>query len=357
MSDWGMSGRRDSYRLVQVDPFTLVENEEIEFIPSECSLTYGYYTDNYLSSTLVCPDTYTGGFLRLSHEVTLPDGTQESEVLGTLIVDSAERTRNEGFVRQTLTCYSTLWRLSQDYLPKDFVRKSGQTVEGGIRAMCTAEGAIMLTSPEIDTTATHSKDVRFPSGENRLESLNTYCGWKNWQLTVDDYGRQILQEYTPPNQREIAYTFEAGDNCVYLPDSDETYTGDICNRVVAKWSRETTGNDGLGLSDVVTLDLPDSNPLSYQVCGRRITTVLNVATPVDHVTLTKMARDYLSEHDAAIRYFEIEHVGIPNLRAGDVVEYLNPLEGQDALLCEITQMDISALSPLMMTRSKLKVIE
>ena len=108
MPDWGMSGRKDIYRFAQVDPFSLDEINEIECIASDCSITYGYYTDNYSSATIVTPDTYTGGFIRIEHTVELPDGTTEKEVLGTFIVDSVERTKDVGFVKQSLSCYSTM---------------------------------------------------------------------------------------------------------------------------------------------------------------------------------------------------------------------------------------------------------
>ena len=356
--DWGQSGRVDSYRFAMVDPFSLIEIAEFEVDAKSCSINYGCYTDNYSSATIKAPDTYSDGLVRIEHIVTLPDGTEEREVLGTFFVDSCEKDIQAGYVEQTLTCYSTLWRLSQEYLDRDLVRKAGQTVEGGIRALCTAEGATLITMPEIDTATTHTRDIRFASAENRLECLNTYCGWKSWQLTVDDDGRQILQQYINPRYKAAKYTFEAGANCVYLPQEKETFTGDVCNRVVAKWSRESipSPSDGFGLSDTVTVDLPSTSPMSYQVCGRRITHVLELDEPVSHAELTATATDYLVSHDAAIRYLEIEHAGIPHLRAGDVVEYLNPLEAEDSLLCEITQMDISSLGPLMLTKSKLKVI-
>lgn len=354
MTDWAMSGRRDVYRFCTVDPFTLVETGYFDAVPSDCSITYGYYTDNYSSATIVCPDTYDGGFVRVEHTVTLPDGTEESEVLGTFVVDSSERHRSIGMTVQTLTCYSTLWRLSQDYLYKDFVCKKGTSVANNVRLLCCAEGATLITMPDVDA-GTHGRDARFPSASNRLESLNTLCGWRNLQLGVDDYGRQVLQNYETPSDRQVSYSFEDGANCVYLPESDETYTGDVCNRVVAKWSREKNAADNLGTCGVVKLDLPDTNPLSYESCGRRITHVLEIPEAVTPTVLEAKARSYLAQHDAAIRYFEIEHVGIPHLRAGDVVEYTGYGE-EETLLCEVTQMDISALSPLMMTKSKLKVI-
>ena len=86
-----------------------------------------------------------------------------------------------------------------------------------------------------------------------------------------------------------------------------------------------------------------------------MTHVLKVTEPKSAADLLAIAQDYLSEHDAATRYIEIEHVGIPHLRAGDVVTYTNAKAGEMGLVCEVTQMDITP-GPLMLTKSKLKVI-
>ena len=129
----------------------------------------------------------------------------------------------------------------------------------------------------------------------------------------------------------------------------------MCNRVVALWSREKDAGDGYGTSARAVADLGSASPYSYQRCGRRMTHVLKVTEPKTSAQLASMAKDYLAQHDAAIRYLEIEHVGIPHLRAGDCVTYTNTLAGDVNLVCEITQMDVT-LGPLMVTRSKLKVI-
>lgn len=349
--DWGASGRRDAYRFTAVDPFSLADIRTIEAIPDSCSLTYGYYTDNYLSATLSLPERFEGSMLRVYHETDLPDGSHVEECLGTLFVDSQERRRSEGFDTWQLTCYSTLWRLSQDALASDYVVNAGSSCIAGLSGLISAEGASVKASPELPSK-THTKDVRFVAGDNRLESANVYAGWCGWHIGVDDYGYNTIGLYTPPANRSPVYAFEAGETCVYVPDSDETFTGDVCNRVIARWSEEKPPAGYNVTSMRAVSDLPATNAYSYQRAGRRITHVLDVE-PCSQAELQAAADSYLSEHDAAIRYFEIEHAGIPHLRAGDTVTYTDRGE---TLLCEVTQMSISKLAPLMMTKSKLKVV-
>jgi hypothetical protein len=348
-----MTGRRDSYSFDVVDPFSLVKRGTLTAFPDECSITYGYYTQNLISATIIAKD-YDGGLVRVNHTIELPDGTVATEVLGTFFVESVEDDYSTGIDRQRLTCYSTHWRLSQDALAYDFSRRAGDKCQAGIKLLCEAEGATLITYGEVDKNKAHTQDFRFAAGENRLECLNTYAGWCGWILGVDDMGRQTLDVYYTPEYRSPSYVFENGQNCTYTDERRDALTGSVCNRVVARWSREKDqSNDGLGLSDYVTVDLPATAALSYESAGRRITHVLDV-DPCTHAELADVAKNYLAQHDASIRYIEIEHVGIPNLRAGQTCWYITDTEN---LLCEITQMDVAALSPLMMTKSKLKVIK
>lgn len=356
MPDWAMSGRRDAYRFVTADPFTLSDVGQIEMIPSECSITYGYYTDNYATARLTAPDSYDGGLIRIYHNVTLPDGTDEEECLGTFFVDSVERNATAGMVRQSMDCYSTLWRLSQDALAEDYVVARNTVCLNGLGGLITAEGARAMVYPGVDAEKTHTIDFRIATGENRLDAVNAYAGWCGWTVGVDDYGYQTIEVYTPPANRSPSYTFEAGANCVYVPDSSETFTGDVCNRVVARWSREKAPDGFNGVTSMRSVaDLPKGNPYSFEACGRRITHVLDV-DPCSQAELNAKAQQYLAQHDAAIRYFEIEHVGIPYLRPGMTVTYIDE-RNEDALLCEVTQMDIGTLGPLCMTKTKLKVVD
>lgn len=358
--DWGMSGRRDFYRFVSVDPFNLVEIADLDCFPSECSITYGYYTDNKSQASIVMDeDSYKlaeGNLIRVSHTAELPDGTSETEVLGTFFIDEAVKSTNGGIPKRECTCYSTMWRLSQSALTADFIFHTGDSCLDRMTSMMEDAGSTVIPGPGATQTRVHTCDGRFAIGSNRLKAVNEYAGWCNWIVDVDDYGRQVVSAYVQPSDRSAKHDFTDGSDCTYLPGIKETNTGEIANEVIAYWSREKDPGDGFGTSARAYAVLPDSSPYSYASCGVRMTGVLKISEPCSQADLQAKADAYLAEHDAAIRYMEIEHVGIPNLRAGDTVYYTNETTGDTNLLCEITQMSISALGPLCLTKSKLKVV-
>ena len=362
MTDWAQSGRIDRYRFFAVDPFTLQEKGELQAEPSACTITWGYYTDNKVCADLVLVnDSYIrdgrDAMIRVKHIVELPDGTQAEETLGTFFVDKAERVERDGIVRQKLTCYSSMWRLSQDFLPSDFVAPVGNNCAQKIGQLISEVGGTMLTGAGVDTTRTNWGNCRWRCGVNRLETINEYAGFLNWVVDVDDYGRQILNQYISPSKRAVAYEFENGANCVYLPELDETYTGEVYNRVIVCWSRESTPStpDGFGLCDKYVTELQETNEYSFARCGRYMTKVLDLAEPASQADMKAKGDAFLEEHDAAIRYLTIQHVGIPDLRVGQVVRFNRG--GEPSNLCEITQMEIRGLKPLAITETKLKVIE
>lgn len=365
--DWGASGRHDYYSFEAVDPFTLDAVEDLGAIPSECSVTYGAYTDNYSQATIVlADDEYRlhghDRMVRIRHTVELPGGFTYDEVLGTFFVDSAERKSLYGRVRNVLTCYSALWRLTQDSLAGEYVRKKGQTVLGGVEALITYPGGRMSASPQIDASRKHTQDVRFKPGENRAETIRTICGWCDWRLGVNDLGEVTVSPYVAASWKGASYEFDAGGNCIYLPGFDVTKTGDICNRVVATWSREklpkeSDGTYAYGLSQTAVVDVDPSNEFSFDRCGRWMTYVMDVGEPCSAEDLRKRAKEYLDEHDAATRYIEVEHAEVPGLRAGDVVVYENTTDDDIRALCEVTQVEVGKLAPFCMCRSKLKVLE
>lgn len=360
MTDWATSGRRDSYRFAAVDPFSLMELWELDCVPGECSITYGYYTDNKAQATIsILESSYPkalGNLVRVSHTIQLPGSEPEEEVLGTFFPEKAEKDGSQRIPTRKMNCYSTMWRLSKSALTADHVFRTGDYCFAGISRLMEGGGCTVVQGQGVDTGRTHTVDGRFAVGANRLESANEYAGWCDWQVTVDDYGRQVVSGYVPPANRSPKMAFEAGANCVYLPKLKETGTGELYNEVVAIWSRESDPGDGFGLCDSAYAKLPIDNPMAYERCGMKLTGVLNLREPCSHADLQAKADAYLAEHDAAIRYIEIEHVGIPHLRAGDTVLYSNPETGDANLLCEITQMGINGLSPLCLTKTKLKVV-
>lgn len=364
-TDWGASGRVDTYSLKAVDPFTLKVVEDLAFDPSSSSITEAYYSDNYASASIMLEgsDYVKDGserLLRIYHDVTAGDGTKVSEVLGTFFVDSM--TRNAKWHRQSrnLACYSTLLRSSDDNLTADFARAKGANVVAAIRAVVQADGGKMRVMQGVDKTRTFGQPINFEIGTCKKTVASEMAGWIGCTIGVDPYGYVTLAPYQNPASIAPKYTFTEGAGCMYLPGIGwDSNRDEVLNRVVMYYSRESKQDDDpYPLTDRVMVDLPESSRWSYDKVGRRKSEVVSVSQPCSHADLLAKAQTYLAENSAEILYITISHVQVPGLHAGDVVEYRNDTD-EDGLQVKalITQMEINNLGPGCMCTSKLKILD
>lgn len=362
MTDWGMSGRRDSYEFRLVDPFTLQETGgSLEVVDGSSNVTWGEDTDNLVSASIHVAGAVPGGRLvRVHHAISLPDGTDHSEVLGTFFLDFSDEDAMYGSVDLQASAYSTLIRFTDCYLVQDFVRGVGTNIVDEVRDIVEADGGRLRVGSAVDTTQTHTIPIWFGAGTVRSEVLETIAGWTGCELGVDDNGYVTWDKYVPPLSRAVKYRFEAGANCTYLPGYKASDNGrETYNRVVAEFSRQSKQDgDPYPLADSAFVDLPDSHPYSYARIGRRKDYHLDVSDPCTHSELQSQAKRYLYEHSGGVRYYEIEHVGIPGLRTGDRVEWVNEEDGARPLRlsCIVDQISMD-LGPGAMCKTKLKAID
>lgn len=336
MADWGASGRRDSYEYRLVDPFTLQETgETVNTVEGESQLSYNYYGDNIATGTIVTDkDDIDGKLVRVYHTAAV--GSDEAtEVLGTFFADSSTATAKHHAVKRTHACYSTLYRHTEDSFVHDFARPAGTNIVGEMRDIVEADGGHLRTLPGLDTGKCHTVDVWFEIGSNKGEALRTIAGWCGWEVGVDPYGFVTVGNYVSPREKAAAYEFLDDSGCVYSAGYDFSNTNaDAINRCIAYFSRSSKQDDESKknydpwpLSDSVFVDLPDRNPFSYIRIGRHRTYVLRVGDACSHDDLTAQAQRYLDENSGAYYSFQIKHASIPGLRVGDVVRYVNRLDG------------------------------
>ena len=330
MTDWGASGRRDSYEYRLVDPFTLQETgETVNTIEGESELSFNYYGDAIATGTIVTDkDTIDGKLVRVYHTAAV-GGDEATEALGTFFADSSTATAKHHAVKRTHACYSTLYRHTEDSFVYDFARTAGTNIVGEMRDIVEADGGHLRTLPGLDAGKRHTVDIWFEIGSNKGEALRTIAGWCGWELSVDPYGFVTVGNYVPPAQKAPAYEFLDDSGCVYSAGYDFSNTNaDAVNRVLAYFSRSSKQDgDELPLSDSVFVDLPARNPFSYERIGRHRTYVLHVGDACSHDDLAAQAQRHLDENSGAYYSFQIEHAGIPGLRVGDVVRYVNRLDG------------------------------
>lgn len=363
MVDYGDS-RTDYYDFLLVDPMTLQETgETVQTRTNAGNITFATSADNRYSAQFKFAQTLnTNRLVRVKHVVETASA-QESETLGTFFLDGTTISADKKLLEVSCDGYSTLYRFTQDTLAQDFSRPKGYNVVQEVKELIEADGGIMRTLPGVNTEQLHTIDVWWEVGTNRASVLEQIAGWTNAVLDVDGNGYVTWGPYLDPMQRAVEYTFEDGINCVYLPGVDISDTrADAVNRVVAHFSRETKQDDPskdnydpYPLSDSVFVDLPDYDAYSYRVIGRRKTYDMDVSEPCSHDDLIAQATRYLYEHSGNVTYYQIEHLGVCNLRPGARVHYINSNDFEERIDCDCVVEEISmTLDKLCRCKTKLR---
>lgn len=364
--DWGAAGRKDSYSFFLVNPFTLQEEGEIEANAAQSSLTWGLYTDNKLTGSINTLNSLgRNKLVRVKHTIEIPNQITYTHTLGTMFVENSGEAAKFKLKDGNLKCYSTLWRFTQDILSRDFYRPKGYNIIQEMRELVEIDGGRFQTTPSVDTTQTHTRDILFEMGTNRATVLNTIAGWIGCSIYPDADGFITLDKYVAPQDRQISYTFEAGEKCIYLSGADFEENSDARNRIICFYQAQgTENNQSVVHAKTVVVDLEAGHPFSYESIGRRVTDKLqypdvefNVNEPSES-DLRAYANSYLRTHSAiGTRYLEIEAANVPYLKTGDVVRYINDtdFDTEINILCEITEIDMK-LTAGGMSRYRLKVI-
>lgn len=363
MTDWAKSGRIDDYSIDLVDPFTLRKVGEADFDAEGSSIAEAYYSDNFSTASIklegsdYVDSTGQEHLLRVQHRVRV-DGADVSETLGTFFVDSMSRKARYRRQSRSLDCYSTLLRSTADSLVQDFGRARGANVVAAIRSVIEADGGHLRVMQGVPTSRTFGQPIAFEIGTRKSTVASTMAGWIGCTIGVGADGYVELRRYQDPSSVGARYVFTEGAGCVYKSGIPWTSNRDeVLNRVVMYFSRESKQDgDPYPLTDRVMVDLPESNRFSYERVGRRKSEVVSVSEPCSHADLLASARQHLAENSGETLYIEVEHVQVPGLHAGDVVEYRNDVD-EDGLHVKglISQMEIPSLGPGCMCKSKIKI--
>jgi len=366
LTDWGASGRRDTYSFDLVDPFTLAKTGTLDAEPSACSLTWAYDSDNIVSGkvTEVNSDFRLDGrdmLVRVNHHCEC-DGEVIDEALATMFVDNLDRTSRYRMTKRDLSLYGTLWRLSRDYLPSDFARAKGANVIDAIKSLVNTAGGRFSISQDAPTSRTFGANIGFPIASNRMEAIVTMAGWIGCEIGTNPRGWVTIAPYVDPAKRSVAYTFTDGENCTYKPGIDwDNKRSEPVNRVIAYFTRERKPSDedaSIPLSARCMVDLPEEYEFSYGRSGRYRTEVLRVSDYCTQAELESRAWSYLYANCGGPTSILVEHPRIPGVEVGAVVDYRNSVDDPDpvSVRCLVTQQSIDRLGPGCMTQSKLEII-
>ncbi len=362
MTDWGASGRVDAYELWAVDPFSLEETGRVDFEPAETSVTFAKDSETGASASIaVWADSWSmegcSSLLRIKHTATVGAVTR-AETLGTFFVKDPPAVERYGRWKQTLACYSTQLRYTGDVLCDDLsLARGAKCVPAAVSLARGVGGApvVGLRATENDSGLTSAKLFRV--GDSLSETMQTLLALAGCRMRADDDGSTVIERDLDATEVAPSHAFEDGSGCTCQDGAEWVYgDGDWHNRVVAMWSRDSLPDpdDGLGYCMRCVADLDRGHARSYENTGRRATYVLQLADACTAAELKERARRTLDGMACQPRYVTIDHVGIPGLRVRDTVTYRS---GSACRTCEVDQLEIASLGPLMLTKSKLRVLE
>lgn len=350
--DWGRSGRIDEYECWLVDPFTLEDKSKVDIDADSSSITYAYYTDTQYSATIhVLDDLAKDSMLRIKHIVTI-DGIRYGEEMGTFFVKSKSMDVRHGMVDRSMDCYSTLLRHSDDTLVRVHNYGPGDNVSGIIQEVVESDGGMLVFGPDAPTDRLHTMDIHWEIGHNKLDMIKTEASWINGEISATSHGEVQLDRYTIPSDRPDQWTFEAGVNCIYLPGfTSSEDEDDVYNRAHFYYSTDEK-------TAYFFADLDPTHPYSYERIGRHVTYTEKLSEEVTDEELGDKAVGFLQEHSGGAIYYEIEHAGIPGLKPGMMVRYINESDYTSRIdqRCLVTEMSISSLNPMCMTKTKMRAV-
>lgn len=382
MTDWGRSGRRNEYTFHLVDPFSLQETGElIDVDAASSTITWGWDTENGYSGSIRAENSvHKDKLVRVRHTATV-NGKSTTVTLGTFFIDESPASALYGRVTRDLSAYSTMWRFTQDSLERDFTRAKGQNVVQAIRDLVETDGGLLVVKAGVNTSKTFGNPIWQEIAQNKADIIRKIASWIGCIVRPDEDGYIVIEPYMNPSEMAVSYEFEAGANCVYVPGVEITDTSaSAVNRVVAWWSRKSIpktaqkdadgkyvkGEDGktvykndddFGLSDYACIDLPPTHSFAYERVGRRRTHVMKLTEACSNAELVEKATQYLNENCGNTRYYEIEHVSVPHLRAGDVVRYVNHDDYSEPIDAKCQVMEISmTLGPAALCHTKLREV-
>lgn len=359
-TDWGATGRRDTYSFALVDPHTMQEVGPLEADAAESSVTFALDSDHMASAKIRRVNWPAGNLgldrmIRVTHTATAADGTQAREVLGTFFPSIPKRTAKNGTALEDVECVSALAALSQDVTDDTFHAPAGSNVVGNIRRLVSYAGRPLSVAPGVDTARLHTVDIFREKGENRLDFVREYAGWIGCTISPAPSGAVSLEPKVQANTQQPVYRFADTAAGVHVAGFSLSVPDAPLNHVLAWWSSDTA--TPWGYSGRAVADLPATSPFSFESMGRRFSESLEVTEPCSPEELQGRASEHLVANAAAATV-EITHASVPGLMVGDIVTFSDSSADVSPVIytCRIKQMEMT-LGPFCLCRTTLEILD
>ena len=355
MPDWTDRNRKDTVRVYMVSPTNLNEviGELNGFEPEGSTLTWGYDTDTRTSGSIKAVDSnwVKNSRLRIVHEVREWGFREE---LGTYVVTDVSADRNKGAWETTYTLQSTLYTMSEDYLPNHVsIAKGGLGIDF-MKTIMSQAGVPYAVMP----TANHwrsEKSVVYELGDSRLSDLMDACKRSNNRVDVDSHGRVVISGYVIPHNISPSWSIDLKARG-YDPLDGITYTTNEFSQVNRVVVIQKTGSDEKQVESVGYADA--TGRVSKQARGYYVTHVEDVddLPRETNAAASDRARSLLSNSTELIDEFQMTVPYAP-YRIGQTVTVNmpdGPLKGR--LKCLVKSIDPLDLGRAFTEKLTLKVV-
>lgn len=337
--DLGQSGRKNTFRVYRVDPFSLEEYGPPLAIHEDLgSITYDKTSDNLYSATLNFLEPVSRDYLiRVKQDISLPGNRNIQYTYGTFFIEKCPETHLYGHPTYKASCYSTMLRYTKDVLVGPLYWGPGYKVVDAIRETVAVDGSYFQVLPGNNMERTFSVPVYFPDNYKVSDMLTEMAYWINCEIYPDEYGNIVLAPYQNATEKPISYQFEVNSTtCICEAGySLEDVQSDAYNR----WKVYYSTSEGSGLAQAM---LPSTHPYSYHRIGRWVTYSEQIQNPCSEEELQALANRRMAENSINDKYLQIRCAFHPDVGIGDTVRYVNATDGPEPIshICEVVQLDV-----------------
>lgn len=337
--DWADARLDHRIRVAQVDPHDLdTERGELtNLILSDCSVSYGYYTDTRVSAQLKTFDTnyIEGSWLRIYHSV----GDWEEE-LGTFVLqDEPSYSWESGAKIYTYDLQSVLWALSEDYCTSHFSIGKGAKALDVFDRICGIVGKTGLHNPGAKNYRYSASKV-YEAGESYLQFLFDLCNVSNNRLDVDGHGRITISPYVSPSRTAATWSVDSQDPRTLLLSSQIAWSSsshEIPSRTIVIYKS--------GDKEIIgTASRASSSPYSSSKRGYTISKTYSISemSPATKKAAQSLAQQYLEDADAS-HELSASFLYFP-CRTGDILALTLDGETQNYLIQSIDPVNLKDLT-------------
>ena len=344
--DWTRP-RSGRFRFWRVDAATRLEVEQITTVRPGGSITLNANTALKVSGRLpvAAPIDIGDDLVRIYYEAVDADGDSDSIALATVYAEADVTSYTSAAATSDLTLYSVLLALQDAQIRETLTIVAGSVAVDEAADICEEAGLPVVASA---STRELQSDASWDPGTSLLEIVNYLMDVAGfWSVSVDGWGRVVMEPYTDPASRTAVWSFTDGDDSVFLPSVDvSTGAFRVPNVYVLVCSRP----DDEPLVGSYTNDDPAS-PYSTVVRGREITVTDTVDDAVDTDDLDARAKMRLLAATADNETTTIRHAYAP-LTIRDVCAFR--WSAHDLSLRGAVQSQEIALVPSAMTTTTVK---